>query len=570
MQFYMSTPSYDSQAPRAKSPVWLTLLLPGAALMTVAWLLPVNVKSLNPALLREAGRDTPSVSAFSRELLELDKPGPAELVLEAARAVGDPGAGSLGAAFDDFARRHREMVPWGGWDVALEPLLAGRNAASPAASTPVLKFMVTEEARENLRKYLSTSRLPGVQTLLKTGAITHTKRFVPASRPGGQPLDAIILLTTYLWQTEHLSPSLQREVRELAETAVASGDMGPLEDFYLDVMTLGRRLNWVQFAELLRTATSTGTVAQFAHLSRVAPEHLPVIYTAALMTRSADAVARYLITYGKPGAESLRLALSFGTGAVNQLVHRQVPVIDRGGPEFELGAAFALRHPEIALGAKYLAFLLGVFLLLRSVDLSMFWSIESALANAFPKMGSGVLACILTFIFFVFSEPFLIKAAASTDYQLRLIIPVLGQSATGPALKSTTQNAPNMDTSTLLSITVFALLQVTMYVICLLRISDVDRQALPPAVKLKLMENEENLFDGGLYIGIAGTATALVLQVLGVIEANLLAAYSSNLFGIVCVALVKIRHVRPYKRRLILEMQDEIVPPPGAAPAAAV
>ena len=40
------------------------------------------------------------------------------------------------------------------------------------------------------------------------------------------------------------------------------------------------------------------------------------------------------------------------------------------------------------------------------------------------------------------------------------------------------------------------------------------------------------------------------------VEANLLAAYSSNLFGIVCVALVKIRHVRPYKRQLIIEIQQ--------------
>ena len=53
----------------------------------------------------------------------------------------------------------------------------------------------------------------------------------------------------------------------------------------------------------------------------------------------------------------------------------------------------------------------------------------------------------------------------------------------------------------------------------------------------------------------AGTATALVLQVLGVIQPNLLAAYSSNLFGIVCVALIKIRHVRPFKRQLILAGQ---------------
>ena len=69
------------------------------------------------------------------------------------------------------------------------------------------------------------------------------------------------------------------------------------------------------------------------------------------------------------------------------------------------------------------------------------------------------------------------------------------------------------------------------------------------------MENEENLFDSGLYVGMMGTATALVLQVMGVIDQNLLAAYSSNLFGLICVAFVKIRHVRGYKRRLILAAQ---------------
>ena len=70
------------------------------------------------------------------------------------------------------------------------------------------------------------------------------------------------------------------------------------------------------------------------------------------------------------------------------------------------------------------------------------------------------------------------------------------------------------------------------------------------------MENEDNLFDAGLYVGIAGTALALVLQVMDVIRADIIAAYSSNLFGITCVALVKIRNVRPYKRKLILETED--------------
>ena len=57
-----------------------------------------------------------------------------------------------------------------------------------------------------------------------------------------------------------------------------------------------------------------------------------------------------------------------------------------------------------------------------------------------------------------------------------------------------------------------------------------------------------------------GTAVAMVLITLGLAEANLLAAFSSNLFGITFVALVKIRHVRPFKRQLILEGQIEASP----------
>jgi hypothetical protein len=104
-----------------------------------------------------------------------------------------------------------------------------------------------------------------------------------------------------------------------------------------------------------------------------------------------------------------------------------------------------------------------------------------------------------------------------------------------------------------------------MYLFCLVKIREIAGQKLPPLIRLKLLENEENLFDGGLYLGIGGTATALVLQVLGLVEPNLLAAYSSNLLGITCVALVKIRHVRPYKTTLILAAQDAITAAPAPA-----
>jgi hypothetical protein len=112
-----------------------------------------------------------------------------------------------------------------------------------------------------------------------------------------------------------------------------------------------------------------------------------------------------------------------------------------------------------------------------------------------------------------------------------------------------------METSTLVSIAIFAAIQVGMYLACLRKIREIEMQDASALLKLRLMENEETLFDSGLYVGMMGTAAALVLQVLRVIEPNLLAAYSSNLFGIICVALVKIRHVRGFRRRLIMEVQ---------------
>jgi hypothetical protein len=171
---------------------------------------------------------------------------------------------------------------------------------------------------------------------------------------------------------------------------------------------------------------------------------------------------------------------------------------------------------------------------------------------------------LIAFVIVITTEPFLLRAAPPSEYRVRLVIPVLANAA-APAPTPSTSTPPTMDKSTIISIGVFALFQIVTYMVCLMKIAEIDRQDLTPALKLRLMENEENLFDSGLYVGMTGTATALVLQVVGVIEPNLLAAYSSNLFGIVCVAFVKIRHVRTYKRQLILAAQRIAAP---AAPVA--
>jgi hypothetical protein len=529
------------------------MVVVGILVAAGAWMLPVNLKSLSPALLRAAGARSPSLGAYGRDLVDVEKIGPAALVLAAAKATNDPRAPALAAALEEFAARQPGLVAWGGWDPFLDPLFNIRSDSGRRGSTPVLTFLISERARDTLRTYLANSGSQGVQSLLKLRDLTNTGRFVPAGRPGGQPLDALLLLTGLLYQGGHLSQSLQRELRTLADTALEKKELGDIEPFFIDLLSLGRRLDWGQLAELLRRTDSTKTVGEYAHLARVAPDELPLIYAAALFSDSADRVAAYLIEFGRAGLEDLELALTQGQGAVRQLLSRQVPVNRTTSPALSSAAELALTHPQFMLGLKYLGYFFGIWLVFRGLNR---WIVrpDLPLPMAMGQMKAGFLALVFALLLIVVSEPFLLKAAPPSEYQLRL--PVLVSISNSPVAPSATPTSSStMDASTLLSIGLFAALQVGMYFVCLVKIRDIARQALPPLVKLRLMENEENLFDGGLYVGIGGTATALVLQVLGVIEPNLLAAYSSNLFGITCVALVKIRHVRPYKTQLILEGQ---------------
>jgi hypothetical protein len=225
-------------------------------------------------------------------------------------------------------------------------------------------------------------------------------------------------------------------------------------------------------------------------------------------------------------------------------------------------AALVLEHPRLMLALKYAGYILGLFLLLRGLDL---WVVapSAGQSGGAQHARAGILAVVLSALLVVATEPFLLKAAPASEYRVRLEIPMLAATSSQPA-PNLTSKPVTMETSTLVSIGIFAALQVGMYLACLRKIREIETQDASALLKLRLMENEENLFDSGLYVGMMGTAAALVLQVVGVIEPNLLAAYSSNLFGIICVALVKIRHVRGFKRRLILEAQ-RATPVPAAA-----
>ncbi|MEY4488971.1 MAG: hypothetical protein RIQ79_1479, partial [Verrucomicrobiota bacterium] len=261
----------------------------------------------------------------------------------------------------------------------------------------------------------------------------------------------------------------------------------------------------------------------------------------------------------------LRMAQGAGQGALHLLLERGVPVNRQpAAPVPGVLAGLALLYPAAALWLKLALFAAGAYLAGGGRLLRLVWFTgRTQSAEPEPLNGRAALVALAaTVLFLAATEPFNRPPAPPPAGVLRLAVPVLG-SVLEPDSLTHVPPTLSINMNTLISIGFFASLQICMYWICLTKIREVAASDLPSLVKLRLMENEENLFDGGLYIGIGGTATALVLQVLGLIEPNLLAAYSSNLFGITCVALVKIRLVRPFKTKLILDAQHAISAPSG-------
>jgi hypothetical protein len=103
----------------------------------------------------------------------------------------------------------------------------------------------------------------------------------------------------------------------------------------------------------------------------------------------------------------------------------------------------------------------------------------------------------------------------------------------------------------------FFVLQALLYIACLVKLAEIRRQRVPARMKLKLLDNEDHLFDAGLYLGFVGTIISLILVSLGLFkQPSLMAAYSATSFGIIFVSLFKIVHLRPARRRLLMEAEN--------------
>jgi hypothetical protein len=340
----------------------------------------------------------------------------------------------------------------------------------------------------------------------------------------------------------------------------------------MDLMSLGQRFTWEQLSIFVQQIPNMEVLRTHAGLVRNAATNLPVIFSAVALSQNPAAVADYLVNFGDSGPSDIAASLRYGTGALNELLKRGQPlyvskVRDRFSGSTSLFTGFSLRSPDAALGLKWLLYLAGGFLLALAVHSAIrVPESERALhVRGFHYAHEAIFALGFLLVVVLLGEPFL-----SQTHRKASIFPVLHIPGTGTAAAASTSNIIKqsfMNKETMLTMLLFFVLQGLLYIACVVKLAEIRRQNVPPRTKLKLLDNEEHLFDAGLYLGLVGTIFSFILVSVGVSKPSLMAAYSSTSFGIIFVSIFKIINLRPLKRKLVLLVESTTPEAPAQAPA---
>jgi hypothetical protein len=527
----------------------------------MAWglLTPAHLRAVDAAVLEYAGRNTAKLTEEGLKLLKAEKPGPARLVLKAAVQNGLLTQPQVDVALQNASAP--KSKPWGGPAPVLDQVFAGAAArVAQLDGRPVMELLVTRDARAAAFAYFANPAKIGLREIVRTRGLTNLVHFSPAGSSSGQPYEAAIILSALLYDT--VSRPLQDEIDSLTFVANRKAEVEKLELFYLDVLSLAKRLNWAQLTELLRDADTVTAVRNLGNLSRRNEKDLPSLYAAAILSRQPGALGEYLVKWGESGLPDVKYGLRCQQGGLQELLKRQQRVHYPGLRRLvaslsPVDAAFfpllqvAGASPLGAIGIKYGLICLGAFLAgLAGARLAPLDVEYSERLFAAPQLA---LAGVLLVLTVVLCEPFLLQQSQTVDFPLHVRFPMV-QGPVRAAIEKTIK--PMIDTLSIASLLFFLVVQGTIFIACRRKLADIQRQHLPSKLKLKLIENEEHLFDAGLYCGFVGTVLALVFFSLGVAKPSLMAGYSSTSFGIIFVSILKIFYVRPYRRQLIIESES--------------
>ena len=557
---------------------FLLCAIPGLLMLGGGLVVPAYLRAVDAGVLQRAGRNTTGLVQQGLAQVRANQLGTAQLLLQAGQAEGLPGWQELSLAVEYSATQHPTWLVWGGGDARLARWFDSDPYLPKSGPEPVTDFVVREQNRAVGLELLRASPLPAVQELLQCRALTNTIIFSPSQSASGQALDTALVVCGLLLEGGHLSGGLSNAVFGLASESNRGVQPQRLEQVLLDLMSLGQRFNWGQLVGFVGRIQDTESLRLLANLVRQSDGQLPVLFAVVQLSGRPGQVAAYIMNFSQTGHKDLGESLRFGAGGVDELLQRNRRLHSSGFRQqmarlapfaavFSLASDLCLRMPRLALAVKWLLYLAGGFLLAAALHYARpaASAVERPLqVRGFHLARESLFALGFLLVVLLLSEPFLAQESQRVEFPFRLRLPTVG-SVVQAGISGV--NRSIMNQLSLLTLFLFFVLQALIYVACLVKLAEIRRQRLPSRLKLKLLENEDHLFDAGLYLGFAGTIVSLILVSLGVIQPSLMAAYSSTSFGIIFVSVFKIFHLRPARRTLLLEA--EAAPNEPLAPAIA-
>lgn len=547
------------------------LLALAAACSAFALLVPAHLRTIDRAALAAAAHTAPSNTTRLSESVDAAHFGPALLIAKAT------GAGSA-QALPTASLPRATIAVLGGPDPSLEAFLQQLPPSryAEARPRPLIPLLLPGDDRELLATHLRTSSNRNVQALLSIRDLQGMTRLHPSSHPAGAPFDAGLLTLAQLIESGHLQPALARQLGRMAPLA-ATGDqgaIGTIEEVVMATLSLGRQLDYRSLAHLAEFTDEPGAWTDMGALFRAQPERIPLLFTALFFAGESRPLFDYFATHPESADDDLQEALRRGPGALNHLlqeqlpIHQPAPVTGRALQPLDplrphALATLAASNRPLALGLKGgLFFAAGLAVALATGVPGRRAAAPSIRPARLAPVVVGrnfTLSLVLALTLWTLFEPEVLQSrSAAVEAAPRLDFSV---AAAISSLQSPVKTMQNLNEVTLLVLALFFVLQLVIYCLCLIKIKEIERQPHAPAMKLRLLDNEENLFDFGLYVGLGGTVLSLIMVAIGIVEASLMAAYASTLFGILFVALLKVLHLRPFRRKLIIETDH----PPAAA-----
>jgi hypothetical protein len=539
--------------------LWVWICLVGGLVgLGCGLLIPVHLRAVDASVVLSAGRSGDALLERGQACADGGRLGVARLYVSAARLVDMPGWDRLDKSVADRAAQNPGALFWGN-DTRLQTIFRSKPEDNSFSG-----FIVLRENREAALAHLQTA--PAAQELLRSRALTRTVLLPPSSSDSGQAFDAVVAECGLLLDGNHLTAALGDGIRQLAAQANQGDSSQPLEQVLLDFGSLGEHLNWDQLTAFVAEVPDAATLHQLAAQIRAAGDRLPVLFAAVQLSGQPAAVAAYAAKFPKTGLRDISAGLWYGANGVKELAGsgrrlyqsnalRWFAARDPFGSLYYFTANRSLQNPGLVLAAKWLCYLAAGFLFAMALHFSRppLSRLELPLhVRGFHLLRGFLFSLGFLLVVLLLSEPFLAQEDQTGGFSLRLRLPTTGGAVPAgiAGIKQTVMNP-----TILLTLLAFFVLQALIYISCLVKLAEIRRQQVPARMKLKLLENEDHLFDAGLYLGFVGTIVSLIVASMGLVKFSLMAAYSSTCFGIIFVVIFKIFHLRPARRKMLMEAE---------------